>query len=691
VGFRRGIGASWRPVAVPLLVWLLLTLAGAGGLVCQQHNSREALAQRFQLRVGLIGDFVTSYTTDLIARERVQADSSLADPSVSARDFARAVAGFGYPAAVLLDNRGRALQVIPGDPSVIGTNLADRYVHLRTALRLGRPAVSPVVLSAAQGIPVVAFAVPFATSSGRRVFSGAVDIKRSPLTSYLSTALNFSGAQVQLVDAAGSIVASNRPSPEAIPTLAGESSALAGALHAKEQGRYRAGGRWWRYSSTPIAGTPWRLSATVTEDVLFASLAGNEKAGYAALGGAAAVGLLVVAAAGRARRNRRDLQLSEYRFRRVFDGSRIGMTLTDTEGRFLRVNPAASDMFGRTEEDLIGTLFAEVTHPDDRKAARELAQDCLAGRADGFDLDKRYLRSDGATIDASITSALLRDREGHPQYFTTQIVDVTERRALERVRREHETELAQRAEQLQEANSHLADFMAMLSHDVRQPLANIVGLGELLADDWSEMPDAARLSDVRRMTAAGHRAGDLVTDILTLARLDAGALVARAARIDISHAVREGVAAYCSSHPASISVVAPDQTTGLADPAHLQLILGNLLANATKYGRPPFAVTVSNRGEQIMIEVTDHGEGVPDEFVPHLFERFSRADTGVATTAAGTGLGLYLVRQLANAGGLSIAYQPTRPSGATFVIAVPCATSRTGGVSYPRTAPTHQP
>jgi PAS domain S-box-containing protein len=344
-------------------------------------------------------------------------------------------------------------------------------------------------------------------------------------------------------------------------------------------------------------------------------------------------------------------------------------------------------MFGRDEDELIGKSFAEVTHPDDGEAAAALVQECLAGQVDGFALDKRYRHVSGRTVDASITTALLRDRDGHPQYFTTQIVDVTERRALERVRREHETELAQRAEELQEANGHLADFMAMLSHDVRQPLANIVGLGELLLEDWQHAPDKAKLSDVQRMTAAGHRAGDLVTDILTLAQLDAGALIARANHIDVSRAVREAVAAYQCSHPAPIAVVAPDQTSGLADPAHLQLIMGNLLANATKYGRPPTTVTVSNRRDRITIEVADHGEGVPEAFVPHLFERFTRAETGVATTANGTGLGLYLVRQLAEAGGLTIGYQPTRPTGATFTISVPCPTPQTGNISVARPAP----
>jgi hypothetical protein len=109
VGTRRRWGASWRPAVVPLLIWLLLTAAGATGVLWQQQSSRQSVVQRFQLRVGLAGDFVTTYTADLIARERVQANASLADRSVTTRDFARAVAGFGYPAAVLLDSHGRVL------------------------------------------------------------------------------------------------------------------------------------------------------------------------------------------------------------------------------------------------------------------------------------------------------------------------------------------------------------------------------------------------------------------------------------------------------------------------------------------------------------------------------------------------------------------------------------------------------
>jgi PAS domain S-box-containing protein len=662
---------GWRFVAVPLLVWLLLTASGTAGLWWLERTSRDTLTQRFQLRVALASDFVTTYVADLIARERVQAAAFLTDPVVSERDFARSVDGFGYPAALLLDSAGRALHVAPADPSVLGRDLTVRYAHLRTAVVEGEPAVSVVVPSAARGVPVVGFAVPFDTVRGRRVFSGAVEIGTSPLASYLSTAISLSGVKIQVVDTSGAIVAANHAHQAIVPTLNTDDYALSKALRQHPQGRYRDDGRWWRYASHTIAGTPWRLSATVTEEALFASIADNEIAGRAALGAATAVGLMVVAAAGRAGRNRRELQLSEERFRKVFDSSRIGMALTDPEGRFVRVNPALCQIFGYPESELRGTRFDKITDPEDLAVCLDRIRDCLAGRIDGFDLDKRYRHADGRIVEASVTSALLHDEQGRPQHFATQIIDVTERRALERARTHHEAELADRAEKLQQANTQMADFIAMLTHDVRQPLANIVSGGELLLGDWADIDDGAKHHYVRRMTMSGYRADAIVTEILTLAQLDAGAITVRPSRLDVRQAVRQAVTTPGIGPDHTVTVTAPDEASGFADPAHLQLILANLLGNAVKYGSPPVDVAVEQGQGEVHVRISDHGEGVPADFVPHLFERFTRAATGVATTKPGTGLGLYFVRQLAHASGIRIDYQPTEPRGATFVLTIP--------------------
>ncbi|GAA0573799.1 hypothetical protein GCM10010172_68040 [Paractinoplanes ferrugineus] len=662
----------WRLFAVPLAVWLLLTACGTAGLLWAQHRSRAAVAERFDMRLDLLRDFVSSYVADLIDREREQAETFLADPAVGQRDFERSVAGFGYPAAVLLDGRGRLLRAVPADPTQLGRDLTGRYAHLDIAVRQDRPAVSPVVSSAVRGEPVVAFAVPYTTDSGRRVFSGAVAITRSPLTAYLSSAWTSPDIRVQLVDTAGVIAASNRPVDRSAPALTAADQPLAAALAREDHGRYQVDGRWWRYASVAVPGVPWRLSATVPEQVLFTTIRGNEIAGRVAVATASGVGLLVVVAAGRARRSRREMQASETRFRRVFDNSQIGMFITDAGGWFVRVNPAFVRMLGRTPDSLAGAHFAEITHPDDAKACMGMLSDCVSGRIDHFETEKRYRHADGSLVEVIVTSALLRDATGRPQYFATQILDVTERRTLERARARQQVELSERAAQLQRANVQMADFIAMLSHDVRQPLTSVVAGGELLLEEWPELSDDARSGYVRKMTSAGRRAEHLVDEILTLAQLDAGAIVAHPVRLDLSHTVRQVVAAIGGTSGQLITVLAPDQSMALADPAHLQLIFGNLLGNALKYGAPPVVVTVTNRLHQVDIKITDHGEGVPAVFVPHLFDRFTRAETGVAITKPGTGLGLYLVRQLAEAGGIAVAYQPHHPHGSTFVLTVPC-------------------
>jgi len=115
----------------------------------------------------------------------------------------------------------------------------------------------------------------------------------------------------------------------------------------------------------------------------------------------------------------------------------------------------------------------------------------------------------------------------------------------------------------------------------------------------------------------------------------------------------------------------------LADARHLQQILTNLLSNARKYGDGQVRVQVGRLDRaQVEICVADGGEGVPDDFVPHLFERFSRAQSGVAPTRSGTGLGLYIVRELVEANGGTIRFEPNRPSGSRFVVELPADPAR---------------
>ncbi|MGZ8649288.1 MAG: PDC sensor domain-containing protein [Solirubrobacteraceae bacterium] len=142
-----------------------------------QGDGRRQLEQRFAIRADLASRFVQTYAAEVLTRERAQATSRLTKPRVAAADFKAVVVGGGYQAAVLLDAKGRLLQIAPAKPELLGTQIGNRYPYLRSALK-GRAAVSPVVPAAAGGAPVVEFAAPFDTPQGRRVLSGPSRARR---------------------------------------------------------------------------------------------------------------------------------------------------------------------------------------------------------------------------------------------------------------------------------------------------------------------------------------------------------------------------------------------------------------------------------------------------------------------------------------------------------------------------------
>jgi signal transduction histidine kinase len=224
--------------------------------------------------------------------------------------------------------------------------------------------------------------------------------------------------------------------------------------------------------------------------------------------------------------------------------------------------------------------------------------------------------------------------------------------------------------ELQDAHQRIADLVAMLSHDIRQPLGVITTFCELLLDEETGLSgDQRRL--IERIAAAGGGMTQLVEEILTLAQLDADGLGARPAPVDVGQAMAEAVAAVPGMDQAAVDVQVVAGCVALADPRHLHQILTNLLSNAVKYGAPPMELRGRTGPATVEITVRDHGDGVPADFVPRLFDRFTRADTPACRARKGTGLGLYIVRQLAEANRGTVAYGDHPDGGGCFTVLLP--------------------
>lgn len=177
---------------------------------------------------------------------------------------------------------------------------------------------------------------------------------------------------------------------------------------------------------------------------------------------------------------------------------------------------------------------------------------------------------------------------------------------------------------LQAANAELhrldvlkEDFVSNVSHELRTPLTAISGFAQTLATRWEALPEDDRRDFVRRIHRQALRQRRLVEDLLLMSKLVAGETGARPELVDLGTALRE----VARSLPVGDVTVDARGCSVVADPHHLEQVAANLLTNAVKYGRPPFVVEARRCDETVEIRFRDHGDGVPDAFVPALFER----------------------------------------------------------------------
>jgi signal transduction histidine kinase len=240
--------------------------------------------------------------------------------------------------------------------------------------------------------------------------------------------------------------------------------------------------------------------------------------------------------------------------------------------------------------------------------------------------------------------------------------------ALDRARLFSQEQAARQA--LEEADELKMNFIALAAHELRTPVAVIHGVIETIERRGAQIAAEQRtdLEDMLRSQAAGLKS--LVEQLLDLSRLDAHAVAIEPRRIPVRRRVEEIVALSAGSRVGEVSVEVPSDLEALVDPDAFDRILSNLVTNALRYGRAPIHVSALRTNGQLQVAVEDRGEGVPSEFVPKLFERFSRSDPS-RRRAGGTGLGLAIAHSYAEAHAGELRYRDARPHGARFELVLP--------------------
>jgi PAS domain S-box-containing protein len=414
-------------------------------------------------------------------------------------------------------------------------------------------------------------------------------------------------------------------------------------------------------------------------------------------------------------RMRLDQRLRDQHFytRSLIESNIDALMTTDPRGIITDVNTQTEALTGCTRDELIGAPFRNYfTDPDRAEAGihRVLAE----GKVTNYELTARA--RDGKLTVVSYNATTFHDRDRRLEGVFAAARDVTELKRIERA-------LQQKNAELEDASRMKSEFLANMSHELRTPLNAIIGFSEILRDGLvGEMTDKQRnfTGDILR---SGQHLLSLINDILDLSKVEAGKMLLDLDPVEVSSLfvnsltiVREKAA----TRHIRLALEAEDGLGSMmVDARKVKQIVYNLLSNAVKFTPDSGQVTlraakvprarVGRRDEQgtgsgraftpsentfaefLEISVTDSGIGIAAEDLEHLFKPFSQIDSGLARRFDGTGLGLAMVKLLADLHGGSVAVESEVGVGSRFTVwlplrrmeAEPAAPSATTGSSAP--------
>ncbi len=423
----------------------------------------------------------------------------------------------------------------------------------------------------------------------------------------------------------------------------------------------------------------------ITETSSLLAIAASSQT-FVAVGAITSVAFSV--AVGHVRDSLRRIRENEVQLAQLLESaSGTAFIATDLDGLITWFSPGAEQLLGYTAQEVVGRITPMPFHEGHELAARAQDLGINAGYGAvtrsverGAEQDTRdwtYVRRDGSRLTVSLSVTAVRDADGRPQSFLSVVRDVTDRRAAEQAlvfALDKERETNQRMLELDHAKN---EFVSAVSHELRTPLTSIVGYTELLSGDLSGNLTDDQQKLVERIERNGDRLLHLVEDLLTLARVEDGSLALDRVSTDLRDAVRVCTDEVShAAHQGRVTmrvVVPPEPVLLMGDPAYLERLVLNLVSNAVKFTSAGGWVEVSLRqtGEVAELTVKDNGMGIPVEEQDRLFQRFFRSSLATEHAIQGTGLGLHIVRSIAEAHHGRIDFESTPGVGTAFTFIVP--------------------
>ena len=388
-------------------------------------------------------------------------------------------------------------------------------------------------------------------------------------------------------------------------------------------------------------------------------------------------------------RDNEALRKSEERYRVLFDLSPVAVYSIDASGVIQEFNRVAAELWGRepalgdTDERFCGSF--RLFRPDGSFMPHEqcpMAQVVSGEILEVRDAEVLIERPDGSRVTVIVNIRPLKGSNGEITGAINCFYDITERSRIERERQ-------RQADALADLNRSKDEFLAMLSHELRNPLAPIVNAVQLLGSqpDGDPLQERARTIIERQVTQLTR----LVDDLMEVSRVSTGMVHLHLDDVAMSGIVERAVEAIrhlIDQRGHELAVSLPPQPIWLrADATRLEQVVVNLLTNAAKYTEPGGHIwlSVEQEGNDCVLRVRDTGIGIAPELLPRVFDLFTQAERSLARSQGGLGIGLALVQRLVQMHQGRVEARSVLGQGSEFVVTLPVAPA--SGAQLPSTLP----
>lgn len=361
----------------------------------------------------------------------------------------------------------------------------------------------------------------------------------------------------------------------------------------------------------------------------------------------------------------------------IVESSEDAIVSKTLKGIITSWNKGAEHTFGYTAQEVIGKPITIIIPTDRLDEEPAILQRIREGkRVEHYETIRR--RKDGSLIDISLSVSPIRDQEGQIVGASKIARDISESKRAEKERLQLlENERLARSE-AEEANRLKDEFLATLSHELRNPLNVILGYAEVLlrSEEAKRSPFIKRTGEILKRNALAQ--SQLVRDLLVLSRLHMGKLSLNSETVSFTDLINNAVETIhveANAKGLKIRVEVPEEIMFVyGDPLRMEQVVWNLLNNAVKFTPSGGTITVrlANQDHRAVLQVEDTGQGIDPDFLPHVFEMFRQADATKSRRQSGLGIGLALVEELVRLHDGSVAvHSAGLGHGAQFTVSLP--------------------